>query len=129
VRLALRMLLASALLSGTAMVAGIAPTFASAPAQDTIVVSCSNGFTRTVSAHAARGVATSLTRFNAYNHSGVTCSAAPGAPLTTPTHTYLTITCSNGFERRVSSHAAGGIAHALNAYNAHNHKGITCSAS
>jgi hypothetical protein len=123
------MLLAGALLSGMAMVAGIAPTFASAPAHDTVVVTCSNGFSRTVSAHAARGVATSLARFNAHNHSSVTCAAGAGAARTAPTQAWLTINCSNGFERRVSAHAAGGIARALNAYNAHNHKAIICNAA
>jgi hypothetical protein len=129
VKLALRMLLATSLLGGMAMVAGIAPAFASAPAHDTVVVTCSNGFSRTVSAHAARGVATSLSRFNAYNHSNVTCAAGAGATRTAPTQAWLTISCSNGFERRVSAHAAGGIARALNAYNAHNHRAITCSAA
>ncbi len=128
-KVTLRLLLASAMLTSTAVLGTITPTFAGQPTHNTIVVSCSNGFTRTVSAQAARGVATSLLKFNQYNHSGVTCTAAPGAPRTAPAKSHLTISCSNGFQRRVSSHAANGIAHALTAYNAHNHKGITCTAA
>jgi hypothetical protein len=127
-RLILRLLLASALLAGTT-VATVGPVVAAAPTHNTIVVTCSNGFTRTVAAQAARGVATSLNKFNAFAKSGVTCSAAPGAPRTPPTRAFLTVTCSNGFERRVSSHAAGGIARALTAFNAHNHRHITCAVS
>jgi len=126
VKVFVRLLLATALLTG-ATVAVAGPAVAAAPVHNTIVVTCTNGFTRTVDAHAARGVATSLNRFNAFRKSGVTCSAAPGAPRTPPTHAFLTIRCSNGFERRVSAHAAGGITRALNAFNAHNHRHITCA--
>ena len=118
----LRLVIAGALLA-TAAVA--APTVA-APSHETIQVSCTNGFTRTVSARAARGVTRSLNRFNAFTHSGVTCESAPGAPRVHPAK-FLQIECSNGFTKRVGAGAAGGIVRALNKYNAHNHKGITCS--
>lgn len=94
---------------------------------ETITVTCSNGFERTVAAHAARGVAKSLTRFNEFNRSGVTCTAGPGAPRPRPATSSLTITCTNGFERTVSARAAGGITRALNAFNTRNKSGATCS--
>jgi hypothetical protein len=43
--------------------------------------------------------------------------------------TWVTITCSNGFTRQVPEQAAGGITKALNAYNAYNQAGVTCSLS
>jgi hypothetical protein len=43
--------------------------------------------------------------------------------------TWVTITCSDGFTRQVPEHAAGGITRALNAFNAHNQSGVTCSVS
>jgi hypothetical protein len=93
---------------------------------DTITVTCTNGFTRTVSAHAARGVATSLNKFNQYRGSGVTCTAGPGAPRIAAV-AFRTVQCTNGFERRVSARAAGGITKALNAFNARNRSGVTCT--
>jgi hypothetical protein len=122
VKFILRLLLASSLLTGTAVVAVVGP----AVAGDTIAVSCSNGFTRTVAAQAARGVATSLTKFNAYTHSGVACVAAPGAPRITSV-TFVTLSCSNGFTRQVPSRASAGITKALNKFNAYNHRGVTCA--
>jgi hypothetical protein len=119
-----RVLVASALLA-MAMFATVGPTLAA----DTITVSCTNGFTRTVDAHAARGVAKSLTKFNEYRGSSVTCAAAPGAPRSGPATAWLTISCTNGFERTVNARAAGGIARALNKYNAYAHTGVTCAAA
>ena len=101
------------------------PVFATTNAA-TIQVTCSNGFSRTVSASAARGVAKSLTKFNAARGSSVTCAAAPGAPRPTAT-AWLTIDCTNGFEKTVNARAAGGIARALNAFNAYSHTGVTCA--
>jgi hypothetical protein len=119
----IRTLLAIALLA-TALVSIGAPTLA-APAS-TVTVSCSNGFTRTVAAQAAKGVTTSLNKFNAYRQSGVTCTAA--APATAaPTQTYVYIDCTNGFTKRVSSHAAGGILKALNNFNGYSHTHVTCA--
>lgn len=125
-RIALRLALASALL-GAAMVANVGPAFA----VDTITVTCTNGagqtvFTRTVAAYAARGVATSLTKFNQYNGRNIICVAAPGAPRVTAV-TFRTVECSNGFERRVNSRAAGGITRALNEFNARTRSGVTCT--
>jgi hypothetical protein len=105
----------------TAMFLTAVPAFAG----NTITVSCTNGFTRTVAAQAARGVAKSLTKFNAARGSTVTCAAAPGAPRPAAT-AWLTIDCSNGFEKTVNAMAAGGIARALNAFNAYSHTGVTC---
>jgi hypothetical protein len=99
-----------------------------AAAGETIAVSCTNGFTRTVAAKAARGVAKSLTKFNAYTKSGVTCTAGPGAPRPGTPVTTLTISCTNGFTRTVGAKAAGGITKALNQFNARNQSGVTCSA-
>lgn len=124
VKLILRLLLASSLLTGTAVVATVGPAFAG----DTIVVTCSNGFTRTVAAQAARGVATSLTKFNAFTHSGVTCSAAPSAPRTKGV-TFMTLSCTNGFTRQVPTRASGGITKALNKFNTYSHTGVTCALS
>jgi hypothetical protein len=124
VKFIVRLLLASSLLTSTAVVAAAGPAFAG----DTIVVSCSNGFTRTVAAHAARGVATSLNRFNAHNHSGVKCEAAPGAPRpATRGVTFVTVTCTNGFTRRVPVRASAGITKALNKFNRFSHSGVTCA--
>jgi hypothetical protein len=92
------------------------------------VVTCSNGFQRTVAAQAARRVTKSLNKFNAYTQSGVTCSTAAGAPRPA-VRTLLTITCTNGFERAVDARAAGGIAKALNKFNERSHTGVTCSAA
>ncbi len=117
----LRLALASTVLVG-AMVANVVPVMAT----DTITVTCSNGFERTVSAHAARGVARSLTKFNEFRGSSATCTAGPGAPRVVPT-SFRTVECSNGFERRVNAKAAGGITKALNAFNERNQSGITCS--
>jgi len=119
--MALRLILATALL-GAAMAASVGPTFA---VGETIKVTCTNGFERTVSAYAARGVAKSLTKFNEYRGSSITCAAAPGAPRVAAV-TFRTVSCSNGFERDVNARAAGGIAKALNAFNEHNRSGITC---
>jgi hypothetical protein len=129
VKLTLRLLLASALLSGAAISVGVAPTLAAAPTHNTITVTCSNGYTRTVSAHAARGVAQSLTKYSRFNHSDVTCTAGPGAPRVKAPKSYLTITCTDGYTRRVSAHAANGQAHALTNFNKHNHSGVTCAAA
>lgn len=120
-RLALRFGLVSALL-GAAMVGSAVPALGA----NTIVVTCTNGFQRTVAAHAARGVAKSLTKFNEHNQSGVTCAAAPGAPRPAA-QSFRTVTCSNGFERRVNARAAGGITRALNAFNERNRSGVTCT--
>ena len=84
-----RVVLASAVLAAT-MFATVGPVAAG----ETITVSCSNGFQRTVAAHAARGVAKSLTKFNAYTHSGVACAAAPGAPRPAAATSWLTISCT-----------------------------------
>jgi hypothetical protein len=119
------MVLASAVLSLGIVAANVGPVLGA----DTITVTCSNGFERTVAAQAARGVAKSLTKFNEYNRSGVTCTAGPGAPRTRPAVEYITVTCSNGFERRVPARAAGGIARALDAFNEHNRSGVTCAAA
>ena len=80
-----------------------------------------------MSTHAAVGIAKSLNNFNAYNHRGVTCTAGPGATAQAPTQVWLHIDCSNGFTRRVSNHAAGGITRALNNFNAYSHTGVTCA--
>jgi hypothetical protein len=124
-RLLFRLAIGTALLGG-AMLANIAPTFA-AETHDTIAVTCSNGFTRTVSANAARGVATALTQFNAHNHKGVTCAPAPGAPRV-PAASFVTVTCSNGFTRNVNAKAAPVIVRVLNAYSTRKNLGVTCSA-
>ena len=121
----LRPVLALALVLSGAAIATPLPASA-APTNDTILVSCTNGFTRTVSARAARGVTTSLNKFNAFNESGITCSHGPGAPKVHPKN-FLTVECSNGWERRVAARAAGGIVRALNKFNGHNPHGVTCS--
>jgi hypothetical protein len=110
------------------MVTTVAPTFA-AHTTSTISVSCSNGFSRTVSANAARGVAKALSNFNAYNHRNVTCAAAPGAPRPNPSAMRVTITCTDGFERTVNARAADAVVNALNAYSARKNLGVTCSAA
>jgi len=69
-RVLFRLTIGAALLAA-AMITTVAPAFA-ANTTDTIAVTCSNGFTRTVSANAARGVANSLTKFNAYNGKSTT---------------------------------------------------------
>ena len=120
-RLVIRLALASSLLAA-AMFASAGP----AAAVDTITVTCTNGFTRTVAARAARGVAKSLTKFNEYRGSSITCAAAPGAPRVTAT-SFVMVTCTNGFERRVNARAAGGIMKALNAFNERSQTGVTCA--
>ena len=120
----LRLALAGALLAVTAIAAGPVPSLAAG--QDTIVVTCSNGYSRTVSVKAARGVATALTAFNTHNHKGVTCVAAPGAPRAKAAR-FVTVSCSNGFERRVNVKAVGPIVKALNAYAARKTTGVTCA--
>lgn len=117
----LRLALANAIVVA-AMVGSVSPAFAA----DTITVNCTNGYTRTVAAHAARGVAKSLTKFNQYRGSSVTCTAGPGAPRVTAVR-FRTVECSNGFERRVNARAAGGIAKALNAFNTRSRSGVTCT--
>lgn len=124
-KLAIRTLLAAALLSTASLVSIGVPVFASGTTY--VTVSCSNGFSRTVSAHAAIGVAKSLNKFNAYNQSGVTCSAGPGAVSPAPAVIYLYVDCSNGWTKRASAHAAGGITKALNAFNTRSHTGVTCA--
>jgi hypothetical protein len=119
-----RTLLATSLLA-TALISLSAPTMA-APAS-TVTVSCSNGFSRTVSARAAVGIVRSLNRFNAYNQSGVTCSASDPTLTAAPAKVYLFIDCTNGFTRRVAQYAAGGVVRALNNFNAHSHTGVTCA--
>jgi hypothetical protein len=121
-RTLLRLALAGAVLSA-ALAANIGPVLAGT---DTIKVSCSNGFERTVSARAARGVAKALTKFNEHRGSNVTCTAGPGAPRP-QVRGQVTVTCSNGFERRVDARAAGGISKALNVFNARSRSGVTCS--
>jgi hypothetical protein len=103
----------------------VGPTFA-AQTNATIVVTCSNGYTRTVSANAARGVAHALTNFNAHNHKNVTCSAAAGAPRPVAA-AWLHVSCTNGFERTVNARAANAIVKALNAYSVRKNMGVTCS--
>jgi hypothetical protein len=120
-RIAIRLGLASALL-GAAVLANVGPALA----VETITVTCTNGFTRTVAAPAARGVATSLTKFNQYRGSSISCTAGAGAPRVTAV-TFRTVSCSNGFERRVNARAAGGIARALNEFNARSRTGVTCT--
>lgn len=120
----LRLALAGALLAVTAIAAGPVPTLAAG--QDTIVVTCSNGYSRTVSAKAARGVATALSAFNAHTKKGVTCVAAPGAPRAKAAR-FVTVSCSNGFERRVNVKAVGPIVKALNAYAVRKTTGVTCA--
>ena len=124
-RVYLRLCLASAVLAA-GLIANVAPALA---AGETITVTCSNGFSRTVAAQAARGVATSLTKFNEHSRSGVTCAAAPGAPRPRPAAAWQTITCTNGFERNVNARAAGAILKALNAYNTRRDTGVTCAAA
>jgi hypothetical protein len=126
-RLVLRLVMGSALVAA-AMFATVAPTFAAPKTHDTITVSCSNGFSRTVSAHAARGVARALTNFNAYNGKGTTCAAAPGAPRANGA-SWLTVTCTNGFERPVNAKAANSVVKALNAYSTRKSLGVTCAAA
>jgi hypothetical protein len=121
VRIALRLALAGALL-GAAMVGNVAPAFA----VDTVTVTCSNGFQRTVAAKAARGVATSLNKFNQYNKKNITCVAGAGALRISAT-SFRTVSCTNGFERRVNARAAGGITKALNAFNTRSRTGVTCA--
>lgn len=126
-RLAVRIVLGSALLVA-AMFVTVAPTFAASNTHDTITVSCSNGFSRTVSANAARGVAKALTNFNAYNGKGTTCAAAPGAPRATGA-AWVNVTCTNGFEKSVNAKAANAVVKALNAFSARKNLGVTCSAA
>lgn len=123
-RILFRLAIGAALLAG-AMFATVAPTFA-AQTHNTIAVTCSNGYTRTVSANAAHGVAKALTQFNAHNNTGVTCSAAPGAARVRAV-SWATVSCTNGFEKRVNAKAATPIAKALNAYAARENLGVTCS--
>jgi hypothetical protein len=118
----IRLAVAGALLATAAFAS--APVAAS-PTGETIKITCSNGFTRTVSARAARGVTTSLNKFNQYRGSGVTCWSEPGAPRV-KAKSHLTVACTNGFERRVNARAANGIARALTKFNAYNRRGITC---
>lgn len=125
-RIFVRTLSVAALLSTASLASIGAPVFADT-GTTYVTVSCSNGFTRTVSSHAAIGVAKSLNKFNAYNQSGVTCAAGPGAATPAPTVSYLYIDCSNGFVKRVSSHAVGGITKALNAFNTRSNTGVTCA--
>ena len=125
-RLVLRIVLGSALLVA-AMFATVGPTFAAPKTHDTITVTCSNGFSRTVSARAAHGVARALTNFNAYNGKGTTCAAAPGAPRANGA-SWVTVTCSNGFEKKVNAKAATAVVKALNAYSTRKNLGVTCSA-
>jgi hypothetical protein len=120
----LRLALAGALLAVTAIASGPVPSLAAG--QATIQVTCSNGFTRTVSAKAARGVAKSLTAFNAHNGKAVTCAAAPGAPRVRAA-SFATLTCSDGFTRDVNAKAVGPIVKALNAYGARTANGVTCA--
>ncbi len=126
-KLVIRLSIGVALLAA-AMFANIAPAFAanSHSTHDTIAVTCSNGFTRTVSAHAAHGVARALTQFNAHNKKGVTCSAAPGAPRISAA-SWKSVSCTNGFEKTVNAKAANAIVKALNAYSARKNLGVTCS--
>lgn len=126
-RVLFRLTVGAALLAG-AMIANVGPALA-AHTTDTITVTCSNGFSRTVSANAARGVASSLTQFNAHNKKGVTCSAAPGAPRPMPAASWKTVTCSNGFEKTVNARAANAIVKALNAYSTRKNLGVTCAAA
>ena len=124
-RFVIRLSVALALL-GTALVATAGPV--AAASHPTITVTCTNGFERTVSAHAARGVAKSLTNFNAHRGTSVTCTAGPGAPRgQAKSHARLTIQCSNGFEKTVSARAARGITRALNAFNERRHSDVTCA--
>lgn len=125
-RMLFRLAIGVALLAG-ATVATVGPTFAAnAPAHSTITVTCSNGFSRTVSAKAARGVAMALTQFNAHNNRNITCSAAPGAPRTRAA-SFVQVSCTNGFARDVNAKAANVIVKALNAYSTRKHLGVTCS--
>lgn len=121
----IRLALAGALLVVTAVATAPAATMAAAP-HETIVVSCSNGFSRTVSAKAARGVAKALTAYNEYRAKDVTCAAAPGAPRPVAA-AFVTVECTNGFERRVNAKAVGPIVKALNAYNTRKGTGVTCA--
>ena len=123
-RVFLRLTVASAVLAA-GMIANVGPALGA----ETIAVTCSNGFTRTVAAQAARGVAKSLTKFNAYTESGITCAAAAGAPRAATATAWLTITCTNGFERTVNARAAGGIIKALNKFNGYSQTGVTCAAA
>lgn len=118
----LRLALISSLLATAAVAGGPVP----AGAVDTLVVTCTNGFSRTVAARAARGVATSLNRFNARNRSGMTCTAAPGAPRPSAFQWNL-VTCTNGFQRTVPSRGSKGIVNALNKFNQYTHSGVSCS--
>jgi hypothetical protein len=111
--------------AAAALLMNVAPTLA-ARTHDTIAVTCSNGYTRTVSANAARGVAKALTNFNAHNHKNVACAAAPGAPRS---HSMAkqTVSCSNGFEKTVPAKAARAIAKAINAYSTRKNLEVTCT--
>ena len=125
-RLLLRFALGSALLAA-AMFATVGPSFAASKSHDTITVTFSNGFSRTVSANSARGVANALTNFNAHNGKGTTCAAAPGAPRANGA-SWATVSCTNGFEKRVNAKSATTIVRVLNAYSARKNLGVTCSA-
>lgn len=123
-RIAIRLAIASAMLA-----LGLIGTAGPALGADTVTVTCSNGFERTVAAQAARGVARSLTKYNEYARTGVTCVAGPGATRPRPATAWLTITCTNSFERTVNARAAGGITRALNAFNQRSGTGVTCAAA
>jgi hypothetical protein len=123
-RTRLRLALLGAVLAVT--VIGAAPAGATAGSAETIVVTCTNGFTRTVPALAARRVAVLLTRFNEYNGKGITCSAAPGAPRVVA-DSWVFIECTNGFERRVHAQAAGPVVKVLNVVAARRGLNVTCA--
>jgi hypothetical protein len=65
------LLVGAALLGGT-LAYEIPQAHATTPP---ITITCSNGYTITVNAHAAGGILKALNNFNAYSHTGVTCSA------------------------------------------------------
>jgi len=124
VKTVIRLALGATVLAA-AMFASVAPTMA-AQTHNTIIVTCSDGYSRTVSAKAAHGVARALTQFSAHNKNGVTCSAAPGAPRVAAV-SWVTVSCTNGFEKRVNAKAATPIVEALNAYSTRKNLGVTCS--
>jgi hypothetical protein len=66
------------LVTGAALLGGTlayALPQAHATTPETITITCTNGFTKTVNARAAGGITKALNNFNAYSQTGVTCSA------------------------------------------------------
>jgi hypothetical protein len=72
-----RFAVSGALLAGTLAVAIPNAVSASPTAGDPngfVTITCTNGYTFKVDAHAAKGITGALNNFNKYSHTGVTCS-------------------------------------------------------